>query len=60
MAEGAGLLNQYAGNRIMGSNPILSALHVNPKAGRSFVTPRSWPVSRVLGRRHGAQSKRMT
>ena len=25
MAEGAGLLNQYAGNRIEGSNPSLSA-----------------------------------
>ena len=25
MAEGAGLLNQYTGNRIEGSNPSLSA-----------------------------------
>jgi hypothetical protein len=25
VAEGAGLLNQYAGNRIEGSNPSLSA-----------------------------------
>ena len=25
MAEGAGLLNQYAGDRIVGSNPTLSA-----------------------------------
>ncbi len=25
MAEGAGLLNQYTGNRIVGSNPTLSA-----------------------------------
>ena len=26
MAEGAGLLNQYTGNRIEGSNPSLSAI----------------------------------
>jgi hypothetical protein len=29
VAEGAGLLNQYAGNRIEGSNPSLSANYLS-------------------------------
>ena len=50
MAEGAGLLNQYTGNRIVGSNPTLSANLPREVSQPSGSLPGVGPAMRAVQR----------